>query len=525
MSRKSHKPKPNDVNKVSAPQAADLDPISGLPKPFVDRILASHPSDGTQLIEAIGSDPWLSVRLNPLKANHFSFGSSTPEPVEWCPNALYLKERPFFTLIPQFHAGAFYVQEASSMFLSRVLNTIQSQLPPQPICLDLCAAPGGKTTLLLNHFAQSLPPSAPALVVANEVVRNRAWILRENVAKWGMPNAMVTNLRPDQITASGAMFDLITVDAPCSGEGMFRKDDVAIAEWTPKAAADCADRQRKILTDIWPALRTGGFLIYSTCTFNPAENEQNMQWAMETLGAECLCVDVQPWADAITRIPFSGGEGYAFYPHKVRGEGFFICLLRKNHQQHFDDIDPAQFLQTQTVGSSISTAQTPVAERRKAKDRSMTKGTRPYPEAQAYVSGLYTFVVDDDVVALPPTLASSMLQMQQRLSPILLGTPVGSLQTKGGKGPDKSGTQVLNPAPELALSTALNTEAFPVVEVDTITALKFLHGDSDLSISPEEDGWIVVSHDHLPLGFVKRIGNRLNNYYPKEWRIRMNLPS
>ena len=170
--------------------------------------------------------------------------------------------------------------------------------------LDLCAAPGGKTTQLLSHLDDT------SLLVANEVMASRATVLAENVARWGRSNVAVTASDPSVFASLSGFFHVAVVDAPCSGEGMFRKDERAVAEWSPAAVRLCAARQRRILADVWPALAPGGLLIYSTCTFNRMENEDNVAWICAEKGASCL-------------------EMRHFYPGEDRGEGFFAALLQK----------------------------------------------------------------------------------------------------------------------------------------------------------------------------------------------------
>lgn len=455
-----------------------------LPSSFAERIRSTH-SDADEFLSAIDSDPFLSLRLNPgkWKPGFLTLG----EPVPWCADGYYLSDRPQFTLNPAFHAGAFYVQEASSMSYSVALDFVKDKLPASPTCLDLCAAPGGKTTLLLSCFGQK------GVVVANEPMRQRAWILRENVAKWGCASAIVTNLFAKDITASGASFDLIQVDAPCSGEGMFRKDDVAVAEWSPKAAADCAERQREILQDIWPALKPGGFMIYSTCTFNPDENELNIQWAAENLEAEILTLPM-PEGVGITTIKIGDGEGYAFYPHKVCGEGFFVCLLRK----------------------SESAVDIPVSKPRNKKKGAPVESYKEVSTGRQYVRGARVYAKGGELCAFPADRAVRMAALADGMSPLMAGAPVGSILVK-------KGSEVLTPAPELPLSQIFESSSMPVFEVDLQTALKFLHGDSDLALPGGDEGWSAVAYEGLPLGLVKRIGARMNNYYPKEWRIRMSV--
>lgn len=458
---------------------------NALPDAFCDRIKSTY-SDAEEFIKAISKDPILSVRLNSSKWSDGLLDIGAPVP--WCEEGRYLANRPQFTLNPAFHAGAFYVQEASSMSYSIALDAIETKLPLSPTCLDLCSAPGGKATLILSKLGRR------GIVVANEVVRTRAWILMENIAKWGCPSAIVTNKTAKEISASGCHFDFIAVDAPCSGEGMFRKDDVAVAEWTPQAASDCASRQKEILQAIWPALQNDGYMIYSTCTFNPDENERNMEWAVKELGAEVLPLDM-PHGVGITTVTFEGGEGYSFLPHKVKGEGFFICLLHKK-----------------TDTPSIPTT----ASRRDKRNAASRPGLKETTTGQEYVNNSRLFRKEDAVIAFPADRADRMLTLTEALNPIWAGTAVCTIMEKKGK-------NITNPSAELPLSMAFNPMSLPIMNVDRENALKFLHGDTDLKTLDCNDGWNVVYFAGLPLGLVKRIGTRLNNYWPKEWRIRMNI--
>lgn len=286
-----------------------------LPAEFIKNMTkALGPERAGRLFDALGREPEVSVRVNPFKMTFAAlrehFGPLAGDPVEWASGeAFYLTARPSFTLDPLFHAGGYYVQEASSMYVGVLFDRAMAALGgpsggrPSGLCvLDLCAAPGGKTTQLLSHLPSD------CLLVANEVVPSRATILAENVARWGCANAVVTNNDPSSFRKEH--FDVVVVDAPCSGEGMFRKDDTAVTEWSPDNVKLCAARQRRILADIWPALPSGGFLIYSTCTFNSMEDEGNVEWICSALGGECL-------------------EMRHFYPGEERGEGFFCSLIRK----------------------------------------------------------------------------------------------------------------------------------------------------------------------------------------------------
>jgi 16S rRNA C967 or C1407 C5-methylase (RsmB/RsmF family) len=226
--------------------------------------------------------------------------------------------RPSFTRDPLFHAGAYYPQEAGSMAIDFVLK--QLQLPKDALLLDLCASPGGKSTLLLDHLEHN------GLLVSNEIIRNRALILRENLTKWGYSNVLVSNNSPDDIGSLGLLFDLVLIDAPCSGEGMFRKDPQARNEWTPENAENCVIRQQAILEDIWPAVKQNGYILYSTCTFNPKENEVQLHAFMAEYDAVAVQIKPEPgW----NLTPDKSGIGWYFYPHITKSEGFYFALLQK----------------------------------------------------------------------------------------------------------------------------------------------------------------------------------------------------
>ena len=319
------------------------------------------------LIHGLQGEPSVSIRLNPARLPLDAEPEGADGHVPWCPEGIYLKSRPAFTADPLLHAGAYYVQEASSMFLAHILSvnnlqltvnnapsseqelsaracsldssrtvncqlsTVNCQLSPAT-CLDLCAAPGGKSTLL-----RSLLPD-DCLLVSNEPVRARAQVLAENMAKWGHPNVLVTQAYAADIAEAvcrggrkkgggRARFDLILADVPCSGEGMMRKEEEAVRQWSPAFVSECAALQRSIIADIWPALRPGGHLIYSTCTFNPEEDEDNVEWIARELGADIIPIPIDPaWH-------IRGDRTLHFLPGEVRGEGFFCALLKKHGEE------------------------------------------------------------------------------------------------------------------------------------------------------------------------------------------------
>ena len=280
-----------------------------------------------RLCAGLQAEPSVSLRINPRRLAAEAEPEGADGRVPWCPEGFYLRQRPAFTADPLFHAGTYYVQEASSMFLAHALRSL-SPLAEKGFALDLCAAPGGKSTLL-----RSLLPDDWWLV-CNEPVRKRAQVLAENMAKWGHPNVLVTQVMPadiGRVASETLLFDLMLTDVPCSGEGMFRKEEEAVRQWSPAFVAECAALQRRILADAWPALRPDGLLFYSTCTFNPEEDEQNVEWICDTLGADIITVPVLPeWQiDGDLR---EGGRlpVFHFLPGTVRGEGFFLAVLRKH---------------------------------------------------------------------------------------------------------------------------------------------------------------------------------------------------
>lgn len=444
------------------------------PEEFIN-ILPAAERDA--LLSALATEPEVSIRFNSKSAHAQnlvleSLDCRADGRVHWMDRAVYLDHRPQFTMDPLLHQGCYYVQEASSMFLAHALQKCVSG----PVrALDLCAAPGGKSTLL----AQLLPEGS--LLVSNEIQRSRAQILAENMVKWGRPGVMVTCNTPKQIGESSLMFDLIAVDAPCSGEGMFRKDEVAVREWSLKNVEMCAARQREIIEDIWPALKAGGYLIYSTCTFNRQEDEDNVRWIMDKFGAEA--VDLNPdlqWniAGSLTddKIPV-----YHFMQHRTRGEGFFLCLLRKPE------------------GAAAGLKSRPFRG----------DGSKVPAECKTWTDGGYEFFIkNESVYALPSDLKDDMWQAGQELYALVRGIEVAVM-----KGRDWV------PAHALAMSSALNRDAFTAVEVTRQQALAYLHCDA-IRLEDAPRGIVLLTYKDIPLGFAKNIGNRANNMYPQEWRIR-----
>ena len=277
-----------------------------------------------KLAVALDDEQPVSIRLNEAKLPGASFGlfHGCAGRVPWSSTGVYLDRRLTFTFDPLFHAGCYYVQEASSMFVEQALKQYVGETPA--VMLDLCAAPGGKST----HARSVL--SEGSLLVANEVIRNRSQILAENLTKWGHPGVVVTNNDPADFADLEEFFDVILTDVPCSGEGMFRKDPVAVSEWSQENVDICWQRQRRIISDIWPSLKPGGLLIYSTCTYNTKEDEENIRWIRDAFGAETLPVNVSDdWNITGNLLAGDDFPVYRFLPHRTKGEGFFLAVLRK----------------------------------------------------------------------------------------------------------------------------------------------------------------------------------------------------
>ncbi len=420
---------------------------------------------------ALATPPPVSVRVNDKVAL-----TPSDDPVPWCDNAFYLPERPLFTADPLFHAGAYYVQEASSMFLWQLLERYVAR---DAVVLDLSAAPGGKSTLISSYLSRE------GFLVSNEIIRSRAHILVENIIKWGNPNCLVSNNAPRDFSRLPSFFDVLVVDAPCSGEGMFRKDAGAIGEWSEQNVQICTARQQDILADAWDTLKTGGILLYSTCTFNRKENEENVRWIADELGAEILAPDI-PGFPEIQRSE----NGYRFFPDRVRGEGFFIAALRK------------------TVAAPAP------AKPKKRDKKQMHQSTAQFSDLKKSLlnpDSMELVVLDDAVYAMQKTDAERVARLRLALTVMHFGVRLADI-----KGKDKI------PHTSLALSKLLNREQVSAAEVDRVSAIRYLRREA-LHLPDAPKGYVLISYQNLPLGWVKNLGSRSNNLYPQEWRIRMSI--
>lgn len=456
--------------------------MNNLPPAFEIRMKKQLSKEADAFFKALENPAPVSIRLNPDKTRGEIPDSLTgliQKTVEWCPEGYYLSRRPVFTLDPYYQGGAYYVQEASSMFLGQIFKQLFTSGPLK--ILDLCAAPGGKSTL-----AVSLLPTN-SLLVANEVIHSRAAILKENLIRWGNGNVIVTNNDPADFSAFEGSFDVVIADAPCSGEGMFRKDPASVSAWNEANLHLCSERQKRILTDIWPALKPGGYLIYSTCTYNPEENEGILDWLCSSFQAESIAV--RHTYPTVTTAD-AGSYGYHFYPHKTSGEGFFCGLIRKK--------DGAEYRPGKNKKQkSIVSCRIPEELSGLLSDTSLLSARN-----------------DNNLLTVFPSIhADFIYSLRQELKVISFGCEVAELYKRKPK--------LLH---SLALSNWLNKEACRSAEVDLPTALRFLKKE-DIQVEARAGEWILITYRGIALGWGKSLGNRLNNYLPKEWRIRMDIPA
>lgn len=458
-----------------------------LPSAFAEQTKALLGEDEyKKLEEALQKDSPVSIRINEVKQSPDYPSSTAGYPsnkVPWCSSGFYLDERLTFTFDPLFHAGYYYVQEASSMFVEQVLR---QYIHEPSVMLDLCAAPGGKST----HARSVLPGGS--LLVANEVIRNRSQILAENLIKWGQPDVVVTNNDPSDFSCLPNFFDVILTDVPCSGEGMFRKDPGAIEEWSPDNVNICQQRQRRIISDIWNSLKPCGILIYSTCTYNTLEDEQNVEWMLNEYKAEALPVAISPEWGISGNLMGKDFPAYHFLPHLTKGEGFFLAALRKP--------DSAPETDGYTEHSSG----------KKNKSKQIKVPVVPL-EAKEWLQhpDQFALEVKNNFVTAFNRLHTDKYAALQALRIVHAGITLGEV-----KGKD------LIPHHSLAMNNELNSNRFPIVELTYEQAIAYLRKEA-IVLQPEiPRGYVIVSYKGTPLGFVKNIGNRANNLYPNEWRIR-----
>ncbi|MDB5139865.1 MAG: hypothetical protein JWR12_1781 [Mucilaginibacter sp.] len=419
--------------------------------------------------------PPTSLRINPFKKPALKTDGQVP----WCAEGHYLDSRPSFTFDPLFHAGCYYVQEASSMFIDHIFKHIRQNNNEPVKVLDLCAAPGGKSTLINSAIG------GDDLLVANEIIKTRVPVLCDNLNRWGTPNSIVSNNDPKDFGRLSGFFDIILVDAPCSGSGMFRKDPQAMNEWSEANVNLCHQRQERILADIYPALNEGGYLIYSTCSYSHQENEDILDWLCTEFELESLRIPIyKEWGIVETQSTRQKAWGYRFYPGKVKGEGLFVACLKKKGQT-----------------DQLPSFKTKGPQKLALKEIELVKEYITTPE------NFYFFKVNDDWLAINKVHKESLDTLQRHLYIKKSGVRVGKLM-----GND------LVPDHELALSILVNKELFLQTPLDHNQAIQYLRREN-IDINVNEKGWSLMTYEGHALGWAKLLPNRINNYFPKELRI------
>ena len=449
------------------------------PPAFRERMQAELGDEYPAFEAALAQNPPVSIRINPRKS---AFNTSGLEKVAWCTDGYYLPERPVFTLDPLFQCGAYYVQEASSMLLAEALRQVNTHSHPVR-ALDLCAAPGGKSTLLASALHRD------SLLVCNEVIRTRVPVLRENMEKWGHTNVVISHHDANDFASLTGFFDLVMVDAPCSGEGLFRKDPDARQEWSESNVQLCSARQKRILSAATPLVGDGGILIYSTCTYNDDENSNNVKW-LNKQGFEPIRLDIPSEWGIVEKI-VDNSVGYQCYPHRVKGEGFFISLFRKTKPTYFSERNYPRHFKSYKLLRPRETAQ-----------------------LQDYLADPAAFSIwqkpNSEVIAISKIIEKELLWLDAALRNKGFGQEMGIFK----------GTDFI-PAHALALSTAI-TDSLPNVELSKDDALRYFKKEN-LVLNEPVRGWLLARYQGQNLGWMKGVGNRVNNYLPKDWRIRMDI--
>jgi NOL1/NOP2/sun family putative RNA methylase len=447
---------------------------SKLPPAFIRSLIEHYNIEEEEFISSHESGEQLtSVRINPFKPSNLF---NAEEQVPWCENGRYLKERPSFTADPLFHAGCYYVQEASSMFLEQVLKH-SADLSENLRVLDLCAAPGGKSTLISSLLNKN------SLLLANEIIKTRVPVLCDNLSKWGPENTYVSNNDPKDFKRLEGYFDVIVADAPCSGSGMFRKDPAAINEWSESAVELCSQRQKRILADVYPALKQNGTLIYSTCSYSKQENEEISDWLYEEFDLSSIQIPIKPeWGIVETLSDKHKCFGYRFYPHKVKGEGFFIAAFRKNQL---------------TASPHI----------KRAKENSVNVKIEDLIKRWLkHTVDIRIVNLNDEYFAIPGRHEADLQYLQSNLYLKKSGVRIGKIMGKD-----------LVPNHELAISL-LAGSVLPEINLSREQSIAYLKRD-ELRIESDIRGWALMCFQGHPMGWAKILDNRLNNYFPKEIRI------
>ena len=494
-----------------------------IPQDFA-RSLAGIPGlDLQALLAALDTPPSVSLRLNRRKAHPAlsdSLYAEGSEGVEWCADGRYLPQRPVFTLNPLLHAGAFYVQDASSMIYQQIVERICGRIEAErghsvPVSLlDFCAAPGGKTTAMINAVPDG------SVVTANEYVATRGKILRENLEKWGYPYVITTGSAASDYAALPEIFDIIAIDAPCSGEGMMRKDEEARRQWSGRLVEECAALQRGILRDVAQTLRPGGWLIYSTCTFNMAEDEENARFIREELGL----IPVTPAEIGLTGIDSASPAlaadvaGLRFMQHLTRGEGLFVSIFRRE-----GELTP--MLESADADFSIPGAGGSAKRKSREKGRGGKGGGGKGSDCSVPEESLkrlqslmkpglemQTVCGNAGMISMYPRQCLPLLRHLQGAGVRVTAAGLPAGEVKGGD---------VVPDSRIVLSGACRDDAFPSVELPEQDALRYLRREAFPLPEGTPRGMVRVCYLGLPLGLMKNLGSRANNLYPSAWRIKI----
>lgn len=457
-----------------------------LPEAFKESLQAHLGANkATNLIQSLNGSPSTSLRLNTQK---FAGVKLDIESVPWTKSGYWLTERPLFISDPLWHAGYYYVQEASSMALEAAYNKmIEIGLSDSPLILDACAAPGGKSTHLLDLMAGN------GLLISHDYLPKRAGILAENIRRWGANNSIVTQGELDGFAQSGLEFDAIVLDAPCSGEGMFRKDMNARKEWSEENVSSCVNRQKKLISDLWPNIKNEGFLLYSTCTFNSEENEKQLQDLVQNGEAEVISLPLEQYGFELD----GSSIGYHAYPDNVKGEGFYLALIRKKQSftadifRSFKSVNNPLMNTISFLGSfSIDTLFT-VSSDDSSTFMSMADATHIVPKSTQFQNVLKCL--------------SNNVQLKQ------IGLPIASLDTK---------RKVIVPEVSMAWSPSVIFDS-PTLALTQVNIVKNLRGEAVHHAF--EKGYTNLKYGRYSVSFAKSIGSRLNSLQPKNLRIKKNI--
>jgi NOL1/NOP2/sun family putative RNA methylase len=431
-------------------------------------------AEAKDFFDSYGSPRAYGLRRNPLKLSKEDFEALMPfdlSSVSWADEGYYYNEGERPGRHPYHEMGLYYIQEPSAMSVAAVADP-----KPGELVLDLCAAPGGKSTHLAGRMA------GRGLLLCNEIVPGRAKILAQNIERMGIRNAVVVNHSPQELAARfPAFFDRIIVDAPCSGEGMFHKEEAALAEWSPENVVMCSERQREILTSAVPMLKAGGTLVYSTCTFAPAEDEEIVAWLLETFPELSLApIDTDRLGISEGTIPGTG----RIYPHRQWGEGHFLACLKK-------------------CGEYQPGVRLPSPERPRGKGKAKAD---PWKDYEAFA---------EKYLKIPPTGERLVFGDQLYLLPEGLSDISGLRVLRPGLhlGTNKKNRFEPGHALALALEKSQVSQCFETDEPE-----KFLRGET-FSCSDSLEGWTLVTCHGLSMGWGKASRGMLKNHYPKGLRI------